>query len=288
MRWNNRRTLLLVGICCCAAISSAPSGGLADPPAAAEPKLPAETKPSTDPKPAEPKAEAAKDPDITFLTPARDLWINKKKHQVGFTGTVARREGLLEMLVCPGGSSEYESLVGTTIRRAFPVHAALLLVGAESGHPAWYDNKTQQFHAAKGTEIEVQIRWTDAKGKKHEDHGQDWIRDKKTGKAVDSAWVFAGSILQVDPDTGEKSYSADGGHMICVVNHPDAMMDLASKSPAAWDDHILEPFTENIPPKGTEVEIVLTPKLDKKATTEKTNPEKAAGTAPQSTPAPTK
>jgi len=302
MRWNNRRTLLLVGICCCAAISCGPSGGFADPPAgdpaappaAAEPKSPsdskppAETKPAADPKAAEPKADAATDPDVKFLTPTNDLWINKKKHQVGFTGKVARREGLLEMLACPGGGSEYESIIGTTIKRAFPIHAALLAAGAEPGHPAWYDNKTQEFHAAKGAEIEVLIRWTDAKGKKHEDRGQDWIRDKKTGKAVDSAWLFAGSILRVDPDTGEKSYNADGGHMICVVNHPDAMMDLASKSPTSWDDHILEPFTDNIPPKGTEVEIVLTPKLDKKGATDKANSdkEKAETNKPGTTPAP--
>ena len=121
---------------------------------------------------------------------------------------------------------------------------------------------------ASGTEIEVFIRWTDDKGK-HEARGQDWIRNIKTHKALEYPWVFGGSIL-VANDNGTKYYEADGGDFICVSNFPDSMMDLPIDSPKAWADHLFEPFTDRIPPKGTAVELVLKPKLEKAKAAPKT------------------
>ena len=207
-----------------------------------------------------PAPAAAGDANIVYLTKEHDLWIDKKQHEVVMKGKIAVREGNLEMLACPEGTKEHESIVAVSTK-ARPVHAALLALGAKVGHPSRYDSKTAKFTPASGSEIGVFIRWTDDKGK-HEARGQDWIRNIKTHKALEYPWVFGGSILRVE-DNGEKYYEADYGDFICVANFPTAMMDLPIDSPKAWEDHLFEPFTERIPPKGTAVELVLKPKLEK-------------------------
>ena len=201
------------------------------------------------------------DMNIVYLTKDRDLWIDKKQKQIVMKGIVAVREGNLEMFACPQQSKEYESIVAVAPRDMAAVHAALLALGAKPGHPAKFNEK---FIPADGTQIDVAVRWTDKEGKKHESPAQDWVRNMKTGKALEYLWVFAGSGFFVDPDSKEQRYLANDGDFICVVNFSDAMLDLSIESPKAWSEHVFEPFTQRIPPKGTEVELVLTPKIEKK------------------------
>lgn len=229
---------------------------------------PPPTAPADNTKPdAAAKIEQGSDPNIVYLSPEHDLWVDKKHHEVVMKGKIAVREGNLEMLACPEGTKEHESIVAVDTK-ARPVHAALLALGAKTGHPSRYDSKTEKFTPASGTEIDVFIRWSDDKGK-HEARGQDWVRNIKTHKSLEYPWVFGGSILETE-DNGEKYYQADYGDFICVSNFPTAMMDLPIDSPKAWSDHLFEPYTERIPPRGTPVELVLKPKLDKKAAGEKT------------------
>jgi hypothetical protein len=142
--------------------------------------------------------------------------------------------------------------------KALPVHAALIALGANPGHPSHYDSKTSKFTPASGTEIDVFVRWTDDKGK-HEFRGQDLVRNIKTRKPLEYPWVFGGSFFEVE--NGQKYYQGDYGDFICVANFPTATMDLPIDSPKAWSDHLFEPFTERIPPRGTQVELALRPNL---------------------------
>jgi hypothetical protein len=199
--------------------------------------------------------------DIIFLSPKHELWLDKKQHAVVMTGKIAVRKGNLEMLACPAGTKDYESIIAVNTKAA-PVHAALLALGAVPGHPSKFDDK---FHPASGPVVKVLIRWTDDKGVKQEADGRSWIRNTKTGKSLEYPWVFGGSGFQIDPDTHEKFYNADGGDFICVANFPTAMMDLPIESPKAWEEHLFEPYTDRIPPKDTQVELVLIPQIDKTA-----------------------
>ena len=140
-------------------------------------------------------APAAANPDIVYLSSDNDLWIDKKHHEVVMKGKIAVREGNLEMLACPEGTKEHESIVAVSTK-ARPVHAALLALGARTGHPSHYDSKTQRFSPASGTEIEVFIRWTDDKGK-HEVRGQDWIRNIKTRKAPNIRGYSAAALSRM-------------------------------------------------------------------------------------------
>jgi hypothetical protein len=84
-------------------------------------------------------------------------------------------------------------------------------------------------------------------------------------KQLEAGWVFVGSGYYVDDKTGEKSYLAEGGDLICVSNFPTAMLDLSVKSTDKQDEGLLfEPWTERVPPKGTEVTMELVPVFAKK------------------------
>ncbi|HUE17239.1 MAG TPA: YdjY domain-containing protein, partial [Planctomycetaceae bacterium] len=83
-------------------------------------------------------------------------------------------------------------------------------------------------------------------------------------RQLDAGWVFVGSGYYVDEKTGEKSYLAEGGDLICVSNFPTAMLDLSVKSTDKQDEGLLfEPWTERVPPRGTEVTMELVPVFDK-------------------------
>ncbi len=94
---------------------------------------------------------------------------------------------------------------------------------------------------------------------------QDWVRDIKTRKPMDTYWVFGGSGFYTDEATKKQYYLAEVGDLICVSNFPDATMDLPIESTDSNDALEFEAFTEHIPPRGTKVTLVLAPEIEKKA-----------------------
>jgi hypothetical protein len=90
--------------------------------------------------------------------------------------------------------------------------------------------------------------------------GQSWVKDSKTGKALDVDWVFAGSRLVDNPlDPDHKSYLANDGDVICVSNFDTAMMDLPIESSQKNSELEFEAWTERIPPLDAKVAVVLEP-----------------------------
>jgi hypothetical protein len=90
--------------------------------------------------------------------------------------------------------------------------------------------------------------------------------DQSQSRQLDFGWVFVGSGYYVDEKTGQKSYLAEGGDLICVSNFPTAMLDLATKSTDKQDEGLLfEAWTERIPAKGTEITMELVPRFDNPA-----------------------
>ena len=85
----------------------------------------------------------------------------------------------------------------------------------------------------------------------------------KSGQSrpMQGEWVFAGSRMSRDFDTGKAVYQAEGGDLICVANFPSATLDLTSESSASDDGRLYEAWTERIPKVGTPVTIELIPQL---------------------------
>jgi hypothetical protein len=198
-------------------------------------------------------------PGMKRLLPDVNAWIDHKGKRVVIDGTVCLRTGTLEMFACLTGTKEHESVVAVDVP-AHAIHAALMAVGGAPGSPAKF---RPTFQAAFGTPIDVSVVWQDDKKKTHTAKGQDWVRNARTSKALDLDWVFAGSALFTD-ELGKQHYQAEGGDLICVSNFPSAMLDLPVESSQATNDLMFEAFTEHIPPIGTKVRLVLTPRLEKK------------------------
>jgi hypothetical protein len=198
-------------------------------------------------------------PGMKRLAPQYDLWIDPVNKRVVVDGSIVLREGQLEMFACPKGTKEHEAVVALD-SKAHLVHTALLAVGAQSGTPVQF---TPDYQPATGTEVDVTAIWTDKNGVVHRDRAQDWVRNVKTGKAMEFSWVFAGSGFWKDPGSGQEHYMAESGDLICVSNFPSATLDLPVESSQATESLLYQAFTDHIPPIGTRVRVVLTPKLNK-------------------------
>jgi hypothetical protein len=194
------------------------------------------------------------------LTPDSPVWIDRQKRCVVIVGAVCQRQVPLELFACLANSKEHESVLTVPVKASF-VHAALLAVGAEAGEPVRFQPK---YVPAHGSEIEITVAWKDREGARHTARAQDWVRNTKTKKAMEQNWVFGGSRFGKNPQTGEAVYQADrDGDFICVSNFSSAMLDLPIASTSVDADLMFEAFTERIPPRGTPVTVLLTPKPSK-------------------------
>jgi hypothetical protein len=182
---------------------------------------------------------------------------------------------MLEMFACTRNTKEHEAIVSADTK-AYLVHAGLLALGAEVGHPVQFQ---PEFKPPEGTEIDVLVRWKDEHGKEQTARAQDWVKDDKTKKEMTYPFVFAGSGFWTDPDNGKKFYQAEGGDFVCVSNFGTAMLDIPVKSSQSNDELEFEALTEKIPPLGTPVRLVFKPKLKDKGEDGKG---KAEGKAKQS------
>jgi hypothetical protein len=224
------------------------------------PAASAESTPESNPAPRDLGQPLVDNPQkLARLHPTDPVWFDKEHKSVVVLTEVCQRKVTLEMFACLKGSKEHESILSVPTK-AFVIHAGLLAAGAEPGNTVQFYPK---YVPASGPEIEITVIWKDEKGKLQRARGQDWVRDFKTQKPMESPWIFAGSQFVKDEQTGQQFYRADGeGDLICVSNFPSAVLDLPIRSSDANAELMFECFTERIPPVGTPVTLVLTPKLD--------------------------
>lgn len=190
------------------------------------------------------------------LDPQQPVWLDAKNKQVVFIAELCQATYPLEFFATLRGR-DYESVVVVEFRPRI-VHAALLALGAQPGHPARFIPK---YELPTGTEVAIEVRWKDAQGKRQQARAQDWLRNTKTGKSPEMNWVFGGSRFDRDDTTGKLSYLADSGDFISVSNVPIATLDLPIKSSTAIEARLFEGFAERLPPRGTNVTVLLKPKL---------------------------
>ncbi|MFO0822788.1 MAG: YdjY domain-containing protein [Gemmataceae bacterium] len=178
---------------------------------------------------------------------------------------VCLREGALEVLLCKKGTKEHEAILRVDVD-AQELHKLLLLAGAEAGKPTQFvDPKTEQpaYKPATGTKINLTVHYT-KDGKTFTHPIQDWVWDTKKKAALGYSWVFAGSIIIEDPDTGKKFYGANSGDIISISNFPYAMLEILSE--ISKDDAQLsfEAKTDKIPPISSKVWLIMEPVIEKK------------------------
>lgn len=181
-----------------------------------------------------------------------------KTKRVLVSAYVCRRTDLLEHLMCRKTTKEHEAILAADVD-ARDIHTALILAGAEPGHPVKFRPK---FEPPTGTKIRITLQYEKKKGETITAAAQQWIRNTKTKKPMEQDhWVFAGSLLIPDPLDRKRPpfYAANDGDLITVVNFDSAMLDLPIDSSQDSQDLLFEANTERIPAIDTPVLVILEP-----------------------------
>ncbi|MFW6124817.1 MAG: YdjY domain-containing protein, partial [Pirellulales bacterium] len=199
--------------------------------------------------------------ELKRLDPKAAIWVDAKSKRLVLMGRVVLRNAPLELFACLRNSKEHESVVAIDAfaQKAYVIHAGLLAVGAEPGSPVQWQ---PSYQPPSGTEIDVEVRYHDQQGKTQSVPAQQWIIDHQTGETMQQPWVFAGSGFWTDERTGERHYRAAGGDIICVSNFATAILDVPIQSSQSNQALMFRAHEEAIPPLGTPVTLVLTPKSE--------------------------
>lgn len=188
------------------------------------------------------------------------LEIQGDKRRVVVEAYVCMREGQLEQFLTRKQTKEHEAVLAADMD-ARSIHAALLLAGAKEGTPVKYAPK---YEPASGNPIKITLQYEE-KGKQVTVPAQQWVRNIRTRKNLDTDWVFAGSrLVDVPLEQNKKYYLANDGDVICLSNFETAMLDLPVKSPKENADLAFEAHTDRIPPLNTKVTVILEVMPEKK------------------------
>jgi hypothetical protein len=189
------------------------------------------------------------------------LEIEGDNRRVLVESTVCLRKGMLEQLLTRKRTKEHEAILAADVD-ARDIHQALLLAKASAGSPVKFRPK---FELPTGDVIKITLQYEE-KGKKIRVPAQQWIRNIKTKKDLDTDWVFAGSVLIPDPLDKKRQpyYGANDGDVICISNFDTALLDVPFNSPKDNDDLAFEANTDRIPPMDTPVLVILEPVPAKK------------------------
>jgi hypothetical protein len=252
---------LLLALAVVPAIGCEPADKPPPTPTAEKPKDP----PKTEAKPVTSKKAAMNKAGTLFLETFSD-----GRRRVLVDAEVCLREGPLEQLMCRTGTKEHEAILHAATD-ARDIHTVLILAKAKPGSPVRYSTEEPKFIPASGTTIKISLQYEKKSGETVTVDAKEWVRNGRTGKALDKDWVFAGSRLFNDPDNPKAPpyYMANNGDVICVSNFVDAMLDLPINSPKENSDLSFEAWTERIPALKTKVTVILEPVLDKESEKDK-------------------
>ena len=187
---------------------------------------------------------------------ANQIWINEADKQVMVRGSICLTKGALEMFACPLQTKEHESVVAVEAKSS-EIHACLVALGFEPGNPVQWQ---PDYRPAKGPSIQIEVRWKTDDEKEKTVDAKTLVRTSGTKETLDTDWVFGGSEIFVDRVDGRRIYYADSGEMICLSNFPTAMMDVPIKSSDSAEGLLFEANTKMIPPQGTQVYLIMTPR----------------------------
>lgn len=170
----------------------------------------------------------------------------------------------LEVVCCGRDSREHEALVVTDVP-ASHVHAALLAVGAEPGHPGSWRREAGRVLPVEpsGEPVLVHFVVTQPDGSRLECDAGDWVRARGTGRSLreslpGAGWVFAGSRIR--SFDGRDVYDADGTGQVIGL-HTFGSESIAWTHVESPDSGVDEPrwLTQNdlVPAIGTPVTVRL-------------------------------
>ena len=205
--------------------------------------------------------------------------INLEERSVDVNSTVCLQEGSLEFVACTKDTKEHESIISVRAKPSH-IHTALLLLGAEAGHPAIRkvvgegDEERWVDLPPKGSLISVSFVIKNKEGQQIERPLTDFIErsgdeeeqtkeEKAKAKAHLKNFLFAGSHLHGNGE-GPKTYLADkSGSVISLSTFGDELLCL----PEVYgnENHSLQWQVDSthLPKMDTKIILRLRPKIKK-------------------------
>jgi len=228
--------------------------------------------------PARPEAAEDAVPPVTLSETEIKLpgiTINRTTREVRIEATACLESGILEYLVCRPNTFEHEAIF-TTAAKPELVHAALLLAGLKPTPQLrgltelWWDKALKQ----EDSRVKIEVEWKGEGGMKRVNltsmlRSREGTEDdpgakdpaKEEGKAeVQDAWVFAGSFMHVDEESGARIYAANlSGIMVGIWPDRSTVIQygVASGNPYEGENLGMEINEERVPKKGTRVNLVF-------------------------------
>jgi hypothetical protein len=140
-------------------------------------------------KPVEVPLEQILPQGVVALNPQKTIWLDKAGHKLYLVTKVVQKNGPLEMFCCLKQTKEHESILSLDGKAAV-VHAGLLALGIEPGKHVQFD---PDFVPPTGTELNIDLIWTDPQGKKQHANVHDWIQ-------TSTRRYFTAKLTDLSPD----------------------------------------------------------------------------------------
>ena len=207
------------------------------------------------------------------------LVVDFQKRYVDIEATICLDEGMLKLIACTRETKEHESIV-TITARPMHVHTALLLLGANNGHPAmrkpvgeggarWVDIPP------RGDPVDVYLVFRNKERKVVERPISDFVtrpeerpdvlvgskesNAQQGDKKFPKTFLLAGSLL-VGDGPGPRTYLADqSGHVISIATFGDELLCLPGMHAEANDALIWQIDATHLPKVGSAVTLRLRP-----------------------------
>ncbi len=178
--------------------------------------------------------------------------------RVEIDGKFCLQEGPIELFACAKGGKEYESVISLDVNPEM-LHFCLLMMRLKPGKPGTGPRfQGDPDRRPTGSPVTVKVKWR--VGKVEEVHRAEdlcWNAiDKRT--MLRTPWVFVGSKIHKDPDTGKKIYWANVEKSIITVYwDPFAVLDLPLALGANDEAYVVT--KQLVPKRGTPCTVILEP-----------------------------
>lgn len=202
------------------------------------------------------------------------ITVNRVSREVHIDAEVCLDVGILEYVVCKPDSFEHESIFTTTAKPEL-VHAALLLCGMKPTPQlrgmteVWTEKALKQ----KLSRIKIEVEWEE-KGKKKRVNLTSLLKDRedvngtaatagskvKRVSKVQDAWIFSGSMVVENTQTGKPFYAANAsGILVGIWPDPSTVIQygVVSGNPYEGEHLGVEINEKNIPKVETKVKLIF-------------------------------
>lgn len=177
--------------------------------------------------------------------------LDRKNNEISFFAKInSPSTSQMEVLICGVRGRDHES-VFITDASPFQIQLMLYLLGAKD------DVKRQQKYK-KGSLIQIDVEWVDAKGEKKREPVESWVLDLRTKKPMKRrGWFFSGSNFI------DGVYQAEGTGNIALLytDREDSVLDNAD--PESLSDTIFGMNLQKFKPNpNSEVKMIMSLKKE--------------------------